>query len=216
MKHLSKSEIQLFVDSGFIERDRSWNAFQVAMIWSLSIVTILSEKNNLKIWLCFAIIGDIAFSYVFLKKVFLENNRKAASVFSQGMTTLYLSMIFSIFSYRLINEKTAVGPTLLLIILVILGMSYCLNSIIVVHRIRKKKYDTTTDLTQGLVLAGSMLASLVLRFFIKEIVPKDSASLVIALLCLIISCTFAYGVIFFIKYYLIKKYLETEDNSILQ
>ena len=210
MKYLNKSEIQQFVDIGFVERDRSWNAFQIVMIWLLSIVTVLSVKCNLIFWLCVAAIGDIAFSFVFLKKVFLENNAKAASIFSQGMTTLFLSIIFSVFSYRLFNEKMSVGPVLLLLIIVVLGVSYYLNFVITLHRIKRKKFDTSTDLTQGLVLALSVLAFLALRYFLKEIVPNERMSLVVAFLLFILSITFTYGVIYFIKYYFIKKYLEVK------
>lgn len=126
------------------------------------------------------------------------------------MTTLFLSIIFSVFSYRLFNEKMSVGPVLLLLIIVVLGVSYYLNFVITLHRIKRKKFDTSTDLTQGLVLAISVLTFLALRYFLKEIVPNERMSLVVAFLLFILSITFTYGVIYFIKYYFIKKYLEVK------
>ena len=89
-------------------------------------------------------------------------------------------------------------------------MSYYLNFVITLHRIKRKKFDTSTDLTQGLVLAISVLAFLALRYFLKEIVPNERMSLVVAFLLFILSITFTYGVIYFIKYYFIKKYLEVK------
>lgn len=184
------------------------------LVWFFSMLLFFFNENMLidySLFFC-----NVIMSAFCLYSIIKNNKSIISSLLFDGVTSLYISILFNLASCILLINSMQIKPEVIIVLFSLLIIGGFLFSIAVFYNIKhdnysKKKNYTVTG-TAIFVITG--VSGIILsRIFLKNI-SQNIMLIVIAIVFLLISIIFTTGIVYFIKIYVYQKMRKIEKRQL--